>query len=46
MASSSPSITIELTVPLELDAWEREAIALVLETGEQQILLDECEAAN
>jgi len=36
--------TITLNIPPELDNGEREAIALALETGERQILLDEREA--
>jgi predicted nucleic acid-binding protein len=36
--------TIAIAIPPELDDGEREAITLALETGEQQILLDEREA--
>nr|WP_225226064.1 DUF3368 domain-containing protein [Komarekiella delphini-convector] len=36
--------TITLNIPSELDNGEREAIALAIETGERQILLDEREA--
>lgn len=39
-----PVFSIALSIPLELDIGEREAIALALETGEEQILLDEREA--
>lgn len=36
--------TIPNTIPLELDDGEREVLALTLETGIQQVLLDEREA--
>lgn len=39
-----PVATIASTIPVELDDGEREAIALALAIGEQQILLDEREA--